>query len=1247
MQLQPTPRPEHSSQIPCKRKRVTAIARKAASIGAAVAAALASSSNAPAAVLAWDADGALPLSGGSGPWNTTSALWTADAGASFTTWSNANPDSAVFGGTAGTVTLAEAITAGSLTFNTSSYVIDLNGSNLTQTLQGNLGAGISTATITNLLAGPTPTYTHIAGAAAPTSMPLLAGNLNVTLSTSATWTLPQTNTFTGLLKLTGGGQFRTDGGSGALGAASSTVEIDGTTRLNFATVAGTEATYPQNIVLTGDTTRLSSNGNRNIYLSGQISGGALNTVGGQGALILAGNNSFSGPVNITTIADAGSAVIFAHSGALGNSTAINIGTGDPATIGFMANLATGTGISLGTGVSVNLNAATPTSGAGMFHNYSGNNQFAATVTLGSNTTRPMSADRGTSLTLTGNVTGGKGILKLGDGTLVLTGQNNYGTANATTGNETAVNAGVLSLDFSQATWETTPGTQTNLVNNGLTTSGNINGATHLVLGGGTLEVKGKSGFTDVQNFKNHTVTSATNAFTINPGASAVRVVQNDAASITLNLGRLMPSLRLPGGTVDFTLPTAGSIVLPAISGSVGTNAAILAANGAIFATVAGRDWAALDSAGNRTIVPGSTIPGFYTPNTATDLAGNADITGETTLVADAAPASIRFHNSGTRVLSLNGFALSTGGILVSDLGNTGSVITGGSLRAAASTVSGTQDLVIIQNNTAGVLAINSAIIDNALGTGPISSLTKAGPGILELGGTNTYSGATFVNGGLLKLSSAGAIPGGIDLAGGLSNVQLKGGVIGLTSAAPAFNRALGTSAAQVQFTGSGGFAAYGGNRVVNLGGASAMVTWNIGSFVPSLSSLVFGAADADGTVEFQNPIRLLSTSTGNIIVLQRTIQVIDGAADVDARLTGIISSTEAGLTKTGNGTLELTASNTYAGPTEVEAGVLRAGGIGAIPNGLLRIRAGTLDLNGFSLTSTRGVTLGGGPSGTSSAISRGPGTFTLASGLTYNGHFANDNGATISGSLVLSTTTRTFLINDSTAAATDVAVLGDISGSGGLRKTGAGTLQLLGNNSYVGATTVAEGVLGVVGTLSGSSAVSVVGGTLSGTGGVGIVTLTSGTIAPGVGIGALHTGDVSLNGGALDIAILDATTADQLDVSGSVNFGGPVNLTLSVATALPVSTSFTIINNNLVDAVTFASASALLVYNGNSLDEGEVFSVAGGFGSQAFQISYAGGTDANDVVLTAVPEPSAALMVLAGVGCLVTYQRRRKSGVSR
>src|SRR5689334_2912795 len=60
-----------------------------------------------ATTLSWDADGSLPL-GGSGTWDTVTPLWTPD-GVSYVNWNNATPDTPVFGGTAGTVTLAEPI----------------------------------------------------------------------------------------------------------------------------------------------------------------------------------------------------------------------------------------------------------------------------------------------------------------------------------------------------------------------------------------------------------------------------------------------------------------------------------------------------------------------------------------------------------------------------------------------------------------------------------------------------------------------------------------------------------------------------------------------------------------------------------------------------------------------------------------------------------------------------------------------------------------------------------------------------------------------------------------------------------------------------------------------------------------------------------------------------------------------------------------------------------------------------------
>ena len=89
---------------------------------------------------------------------------------------------------------------------------------------------------------------------------------------------------------------------------------------------------------------------------------------------------------------------------------------------------------------------------------------------------------------------------------------------------------------------------------------------------------------------------------------------------------------------------------------------------------------------------------------------------------------------------------------------------------------------------------------------------------------------------------------------------------------------------------------------------------------------MLGSPSDDSLVDFQNPINLGSAT--------QTIQVTRGLALLDARLSGVLSSTgTAGLTISGNGVLELTADNTYAGVTTVSGVVLRLGNTGALPGG--------------------------------------------------------------------------------------------------------------------------------------------------------------------------------------------------------------------------------------------------------------------------------------------------------------------------
>jgi autotransporter-associated beta strand protein len=224
-------------------------------------------------------------------------------------------------------------------------------------------------------------------------------------------------------------------------------------------------------------------------------------------------------------------------------------------------------------------------------------------------------------------------------------------------------------------------------------------------------------------------------------------------------------------------------------------------------------------------------------------------------------------------------------------------------------------VLAVRNGTADLDARITGVIS---GTG---SLSKTQPGNVELAAANTYTGATLINNGVVILTNANSIPGGVT-GGNVANIQItaSGGTIGL--GASDFTSGLGAGAGQINLNGvnddgvpfNAGFAAYGGNRVVNIGGGSAPVTWNSGNFVAG--NLLLSAVGSDGTVDFQNPIDLNGAP--------RVIAGRDGTAAIDAIVSGVISGTAASLQKSNNGTLALTAANTYDGGTIIDQGRLLA-----------------------------------------------------------------------------------------------------------------------------------------------------------------------------------------------------------------------------------------------------------------------------------------------------------------------------------
>lgn len=356
------------------------------------------------------------------------------------------------------------------------------------------------------------------------------------------------------------------------------------------------------------------------------------------------------------------------------------------------------------------------------------------------------------------------------------------------------------------------------------------------------------------------------------------------------------------------------------------------------------------------------------------------------------------------------------------------------------------------------------------------ALVKQGTGTMALTNDNTYSGPTTVAGGTLVLGSANALPGGIGTVGGNSALILtNGGALGL--GAGDFTRELGTGPSNVAWTGGGGFSAYGGTRVVNIGGGTQQLSWGQANFVSNDNELVLASADATGTIDFQNHIVLSGTNR---------FRADNGTQDIDGRLSGDLSGSGSFL-KTGLGVIELAGSNTYFGGTEIAGGDLLFSGANSLsPNTWLTIsNFGVVTLGAADFTNALGSGSAGVVEWTGSGgfAAHGADRFVNLGGATGqvtwgSGFFvpeAVDNSTLVLGSaaasntvdfqnpIVLGFSNRTVQVNDGFAAI-DGKLSGVLSGSAletetNFTKTGAGTLALSAANTYTGLTVVSAGAL--------------------------------------------------------------------------------------------------------------------------------------------------------------------------------------------
>jgi autotransporter-associated beta strand protein len=524
------------------------------------------------------------------------------------------------------------------------------------------------------------------------------------------------------------------------------------------------------------------------------------------------------------------------------------------------------------------------------------NHGSGTLMIGSAVTAHQSAGNTSVLTLGGAGNGvisgaltnagsagdaGLALVKTGGGTWTLSGGNTYSAA-------TTVNGGRLVLDYASNV-PISASSSVSLNNGSLVVQGQTTGITTgtisgLTFGGPTgavnnltLDANGGSGI-------NLTI-STLDGFTGSLVGNLIDLSSSSGNSITV-------------GALGSTIAVASGVLMPGAANTGRATLVVRDSGGYGFATLASGTIGRLTAGTNLTASNSDGAANFRLVSSG-ELVRSSQLSFSTLTIDSSA---------GDVTLNMGGFNLAPGtqgrGILVS--GNNDVSIVGTGNTGAG---------VIIHNYGSGTLSLS-------LSSGSFST-TFLGTGFTDYSGTVISTGGNggfVIGGGIVRLSTAQTLPTTTPYyvsGGGVLEIgaDLNGGGAG------DFTIGVGATGSLLRFYGDSGISAAGADRVVNFGGSGATLTWGSTGFLTNVDGTDGGytfqlsSARSDANVTIQNGIALGTDAS-------RTIDVADGSAQIDATLSGTLSGNGAILTKTGAGTLELTAANTYSGGTVVSAGTL-------------------------------------------------------------------------------------------------------------------------------------------------------------------------------------------------------------------------------------------------------------------------------------------------------------------------------------
>lgn len=917
-------------------------------------------------------------------------------------------------------------------------------------------------------------------------------------------------------------------------------------------------------------------------LSGVISGTGSLVKNDTGTTILSGTsaNTYTGTTTVN-----GGTLQIEKAGALGSTAAgTTVATGGTLALGGTGTTFAAEGLTIsGDGVG----------GNGALRNVAGNNTWTGTTALGGTGSNTIGVDSGTTLTVSGVVSGASGnnLTKAGTGTLVLSGTNTYngsttinggtvristdanlGTApGAATAGQLTLNGGTLNttatmtLNANRGIELATPGGGTFDTNSGttLTYNGIAAGAGPLTkTGTGTLTLGGANTYTGATNINAGTLTLGANNVLANTTAVSV------ASGATFNLNNFSDTVGSLAGSSGSAV-TLGSGTLTAGGDNTSTT----------FAGVASGT-GGLTKTGTGTL----TLSGANTFTGSLNVSGGTVGLGASNVLANTATLAL---NGG--IFATNGFSDTLGSLsLLStstiDFTNQAGVLTFGGTNsytagqlnianwAGNPTGSGSSQLLVNS-----LTALSGTFLNNITFTG-----YATGAQIIQVGAFyelvpvtgSSYTWGTNANGNWTSTSWVG----GVSNPGGVGTTSIFGSAI-------LADRTITLDAARTT-----GYLVFNDNNNYTIASATNRLTMDVSGGSATISVSNTGANTISAGLTLNDALTINQNSTGTLTLsnanaITGTNQNITVNGSGNTTISGTITTGTGTLTKNNAGELTLSGANTFTGAITVNGGVLsisNENNLGATSaTADLTLNGGTLRVSGADVTvatSLRNLVLGtiggtidtvnnltwdNGISGTGSLTKTGTGSLTLLDPTTFTGAFNINAGSVIfdggnnrlaDGVAVTIASGATLNVN------TRSDTIGSLAGAGTLTNAGAtdATLTFGGantNTTFSGTITDATGALNLVkaGTaqtiISGNNSydgtTTVNAGTLTIQSATGLGTTTAGTtVASGAALELQHASGLTIGTETLSLAGTGVDNNGALrNVSGNNSLAGTITLT--------------------------------------------------------------------------------------------------------